>query len=432
MIQRNNVQPEKIIELTNEVLGKIGFVVLDRTVNGSAAGGIRFSPDVTIDEITRLARAMTLKWGFLNIPMGGGKAGIHANLQQLGCDRTTLMKAFGRSIASLVEKQIFFPGVDLGTTMEDLKIIMENAGRPLQGEQVDGSYCTALTVFETVKQLVVFLNYRLTELSFAIEGFGKVGSEVAKLLCGQGAKLMGISTQYGALYSEEGLDISKLLSLKSSFGDHLIDHYPLAEVIPIDQLLEKPVDLFVPGARPDTIHENNVSRVRAKMIVPIANIPFTLEIERKLTGRGIIIIPDFVANCGGILASGMHGHGFNLKDTQYLIETSYALVIKEIMRKAKNRHELIREIAEQAAWINHTSFNNTGPNPTGKVSRLMGLVKEKGLKGLGQRIAWRIYQKNPSISGPIRRAAISRYGEMGLEVTRNRIARLLFLQENKS
>ena len=414
-------QPHNVYRLSDDALGEIGYVVIDRAINGSAAGGIRFSPDVTVDEVARLARVMTLKWGFLNMPMGGGKAGINADLDHLGVDRSVLMRAFGRSIAPLVKEKIFFPGIDLGTTFDDLVEIMLAAGTPLKGDHIDGSLCTALTVFETIKQILKSSGLRFQGLSFAVEGFGKVGSKLAELLCNQGATLVGLSTLCGALYSEKGLDLSKLLVLKGQYGDHLIFHYQAAEILSLESLIEKPVDLLVPGARPDTINDSNVERVSAKLIVPIANLPITNSAEEKLLGRGIIVVPDFVANCGGILASSMHGIGFNLSDAQYLIQNIFSLVILEILQISKLQHKSIRSTAEAVAWQNHKSFLQDRNNPEKLIKRLAFLIKSSGFSGFYRRVAWRIYNRFPSISGPLRKAAIGRYGEMGLDVTLKRL-----------
>ena len=425
-------RPQKVVELIDDLLGRIGFVIIDRPVNGSTAGGIRYSSDVTEDEVARLARVMTLKWAFLNLAMGGGKAGIQADLEQLGCDRASLMKAFGRSIAPLVKDHSFYPGVDLGTNMEDLEIIMREAGSPLEGGQVDSSFCTALTVFEAIKQLSDFLNFKLNDLHFVLEGFGKVGSELAVLLCNQGARMVGVSTQFGALYSESGLDISELILLKKSYGDRLIEHYRHADVIPLEALFEKPVDLIIPGARPNAINENNVDQIKARMIVPIANIPFAPQTEGRLADRGVLIVPDFVANCGGILASGMYGQGFNLQDARFVIENVYAQVIEEILMSAKKQQRSIREIAESVAWRNYNSFHEVVLKPKGAPIRVIGLISTHGLTGLVRRIAWRIFQRYPSIQGALRHAAIGRYAEMGLEVTRDRIAGMSLTGDNVS
>ena len=412
--------PEQVIDLVDKVFGRIGFVVIDRLVNGSASGGIRYSQDVTIDEVSRLARVMSMKWAFLNIPMGGGKIGLIADLDALGCSRERLMEAFGHSLASLVQESTFYPGIDLGTTFDDLKIIMDAAGRPLDGEQIDGSWSTALTVFETIRQLADGMDRPLKGMRIALEGFGKVGSRLAEKLCNEGAILVAISTRFGGLYAGHGLDITELLALKSAHGDQLVDHFPAAQKIPIEELVELPVDLLIPGARPDVIHADNVDRVQAQMIVPIANIPYRLEMEDRLSLRGVKTVPDFVANCGGILASGLHSFGFDLDDTRDLIEFLFGPVVRTVIQEAKRQGRPIREIAEAAAWANHAAF--TQPTPSeGRGRRLLDVIRRQGLIGLYRRAAWRLFHSYPVTRDVVRRAALQRYGEIYLA---NTLARL--------
>ncbi|MEK7328717.1 MAG: Glu/Leu/Phe/Val dehydrogenase dimerization domain-containing protein, partial [Chloroflexota bacterium] len=166
--------PQLVVDVFDEPFGKLGYVVIDRPVQGIASGGVRFAPDVSVDELAGLARSMTYKWAFLNVPLGGAKSGIFADPSQLGCDRATLMEAFGRSIAPLVRQHVYYPGVDLGTTLDDLRAIMRGVGQPLPEKQIDGSFCTALTVFEAIRQTIKFNGLKLANLRVAVEGFGKV------------------------------------------------------------------------------------------------------------------------------------------------------------------------------------------------------------------------------------------------------------------
>jgi hypothetical protein len=128
----------------------------------------------------------------------------------------------------------------------------------------------------------------------------------------------------------------------------------------------------------------------------------------------------------------MYGQGFNLQDARFVIENVYAQVIEEILMSAKKQQKSIREIAESVAWQNHNSFHEVVLKPKGVPSRVIGLISTHGLTGLVRRIAWRIFQRYPSIQGALRYAAIGRYAEMGLEVTRERIAGMSFTGDNVS
>jgi glutamate dehydrogenase (NAD(P)+) len=410
--------PHLIIQVSDEVLGKLGCVVVDRPVQGMASGGVRFAPDVSPDELAILARSMTYKWAFLNVPMGGAKAGIWADPHQLGCDRVTVMEAFGRSIAPLVRQQVYYPGVDLGTTLDDLRAIMRGAGRPLLGQQIDGSFCTGLTVFETIRQVVHFNKLELNGLRVAIEGLGKVASTVTELLAQAGAKLVAVSTVEGAIIAEGGLDVSRLLSLKEQYGDLLVHQYLNLQPVTRDALFTQPVDLLVPGARPQAIHAGNADQVQVKLIVPISNAPMTPDAERILSARGIVIMPDFVANCGGVLASNMLSGGFAVKDVRRVVETSFAELVTGVLQRARQEGRPVNEIARALAWQNHRELNKSATASPSKIARVSSALKSQGWRGIWRRLAWRAHQRWPHLNGSIRHAAADRFAEMTLDTTK--------------
>lgn len=406
--------PNLTISIADAELGEIGYLVIDRTVNGSASGGIRFTPDVSIEELSSLAMAMTYKWAFLNVPMGGAKAGIFAEPETLGCERSELMAAFGRGMKSLVEKGVYFPGIDLGTTLDDLYAIMEGAGQPLVGEQIDGSFATALTVFETIRQVVKYSGKELSGVRVGLEGFGKVASAVAELLVDAGAKVVAVSTIEGMITSDDGLDVGELLILKNKFGDQLVHHVVPGEVKPTEEMYSLDVDLLVPGARPGVIHAGNVDQIRSKWIVPIANAPVTLEAEQRLDEMGIVYIPDFVANCGGILSSAMRGDHFQLDDVRHLVATTFADLVFGLLQESGLREEPFREFVRAVTWQNHLILEDPSAKPPGVGRRLPQLVKERNWTGVRNRVSYRIHSRNPQANGLIHASALDRYAELTL------------------
>jgi glutamate dehydrogenase (NAD(P)+) len=406
--------PNLIIQVSDETLGKLGYVVIDRPVQGATSGGVRFASDVSSDELVSLARSMTYKWAFLNMSMGGAKAGIFATPHQLDCDRVKLMETFGRSIAPLVCQRVYYPGLDLGTTLDDLRAIMRGAGRPLVSQQIDGSFCTGLTVFETIRQVTRFNGLELTNLRVAIEGFGKVASTVAQLLAQAGAKLVALSTVKGAIVAEEGLDVLRLLSLKQQYGDRLVHQYPDARPITRDALFTQPVDLLVPGARTHVVHAGNASQVQARLIVPISNAAVTREAEQLLIARGVVVMPDFVANCGGVMAADMRGVGFDVEDVRQMVEATFAKVVTSILQTAHREGQPVGEIARTLAWQNHRELNEPATTSSNRIGRVSQVLKSQGLSGVWRRLAWRAHHRWPRLNGAIRRAAADRYGELTL------------------
>ncbi len=415
--------PRLVIQVNNEKLGKLGHIVIDRPVRGSAFGPIISSPDVSPDELISLARTLTYKWAFLNIPMGGAMGGISADPQQVGCDRPTLMERFGRSIAPLVRQQVYYPGVDFGMTVNDLRAIMRGAGRPLTGQQVNAAFYTGLTVFETIRQVAGFNGLELPGLRVALEGFGKVGSVVADLLGQAGAKLIALSTSRGGIVAEEGLDVSRLLSLKQQHGGQLVDHYPEARQITREALFTQPVDVLIPGARSYVIHADNADQVQARWVVPIANAPITLEAERRLIVRDVLVIPDFVANCGGVLAVDIRSAGFDAEDIHYIVETIFAKVVANLLQSARRERQSVGEIARAVSWQNHHELDNGAVSVSAnKIAQISHIWKSQGLNGLWRRLAWQTHVRWSRLPGAVRWAAIDRFVEWKLGVTLNRVA----------
>jgi glutamate dehydrogenase (NAD(P)+) len=413
--------PRLTIEVADERWGLLGFVVIDRSVRGVAAGGVRFAPDVMPDELAGLARSMTYKWAFLNAPLGGAKAGICADPRRLGCDRTTIMETFGRCIAPLVRSQVYLPGIDLGTTLDDLRAIMRGAGQPLPEAQIDGGFCTGLTVFEAVRQVSRFSRQPLNGLRVAIEGFGKVASVVAELLAQAGASIVAVSTVEGAIVADSGLDLRLLLDLKRMHGDSLVRHYPGARPIALESLFTREVDVLIPGARPQVIHAGNVDHVRARAIVPIANAPLTSDAGRALAARGVVLVPDFVANCGGILASSLFSAHFDADDARWLIETTFAQTVANMLSRAQREGRSLGEVARAVAWQNQRELDQATRAAPGRFSRASRLIREREWRGVWRRMAWRAYHRWPRLKRLTRRAAIERFSEMGLGVTLKRV-----------
>lgn len=416
-INSQKILPHLVVDVIDGALGKIGFVVIDRPVRDASSGGVRFLPTVTLDEIISVARSMTYKWAFLNVPMGGAKAGIFADPAQLGCSRTDLMEAFGRSIAPLVLQGAYYPGIDMGTTMDDLRAIMRGVGQPLVGEQIDGSLSTALTVFEAIRQSARFSRLKLKNLRVAVEGYGKVASVLAHLLTEAGAKVVALSTIEGAILVENGLDPSLASSLRQQHGDTLVDHYPNAQRIAGEALYTQAVDVLVPGAETHVINAGNADQIQAGLIVPIANAPVTPEAEQLLTARGVVIMPDFVSNCGGILASDIRGAGFDIDDGRRMIETVFANVVASMLDRARCENRSVGDVARAVAWQNYLELDGlTTPSPDGK-GRISALLKNGDWGGLWRRAAWRAHQRWPRLKGATRRAAVERFVEFRLGTT---------------
>ena len=315
--------PENIIFFNNPTFSMKAVLVIDNSIYGTPAGGIRLAPDITIDEMVRLARAMTLKFCTYKVPAGGAKAGIWGS--PLDVDKKDiLLTSFADSIEPFIKNYLYYPGPDMGTDDNDLLKIFNIVGLPNLAPKKIGLFKHGVPVEElfTGYGVVYCLEYiynnleKLIENKFEktqkpriiLEGFGKVGTALAISLDELGFKLTGISTLKGAIFDEDGLNVEELLELKSSYGDDLVNQYESKNMIKIpkeklfDLSSEYPTEFIIPGARPDVIHKENIDKIGALAIVPAANIPYEKGITEQLKEKNIIAFPDFVSNAGEVLA----------------------------------------------------------------------------------------------------------------------------------
>ncbi|TXT61457.1 MAG: putative NADP-specific glutamate dehydrogenase [Promethearchaeota archaeon] len=319
----DDIGPEKIIAIRDPKVGLESVLVIDNSAYGIPAGGVRLAPDITVDEMARLARAMSLKFASYQMKIGGAKAGIWADPKDKE-KKDLLITAFGKAIEKYITDDIYYPGPDMNTTDEDMLKIFnvigapELAPNPLEMEKQGVPVEVLFTGYGVIYCLdAIHKNYsKFYESSkdlrekpkIILEGFGKVGTGIAMSLDELGYKLTGLSTLRGAIYDDEGLDLQRLLELRSEFGDDVVNEYESENLIRVEKeklfelSSEYSVDYLIPGARPDVINETNIDKIEAKAIVPAANIPYEKGIIPKLEEKNIIPFPDFVANAGEILA----------------------------------------------------------------------------------------------------------------------------------
>jgi glutamate dehydrogenase (NAD(P)+) len=320
----DDIGPEKIFLFRDSLINMRGFVVIDSSLTGITMGGVRIAPDITLNEIIRSARTMTLKGSIYKIPIGGAWAGIVSDPSME--NKELLIQSFTESIKTLIREDLFYPEPGLGTIDKDIEIILKLSGNPkLMPRRIGifkydiplkknyiglGAYYCLLTSYQNLNRY----NIGNTPIEWnepptvLLEGFGRAGSELAMHLKEGGFKLLGISTIEGAIFDEDGLDIDKLLELKKKYGDDLVNHYESEnlEKPPKEELFnlsgEYPVDFIIPGARPDAINSKNIDKIEPRAIVPISNNPYEKGILSTLYEKKILAVPDFISNAGDILA----------------------------------------------------------------------------------------------------------------------------------
>lgn len=352
----DGIGPEAVVLVADPETGMRGVLVVDCSLLGPAGGGIRMLPDITVKEVAALARAMTYKYGILGFPRGGCKAGIWGEPGMSGEQRRGIMRAFGRALKPYLAAKAATVGPDMGIGVEDLVQIYDAAGveYPRSGlfnQLVEGYplefHITGHGVIVAARTAFEVAGLDFARAKVAIEGFGHVGVGAARYAVKHGATLVAISTIEGAVYDEKGLDLERLLALRRQCGDACVRAYEGAQQIPNTEIYYLPVDLLVPGARPHVITERNVDKIKAKVISSGSNIPITDGAELRLTQRGILSVPDFIANGGGVIASWVDYLGGNVDQAFRANESLISRVVKEVLPEAIRRRMPPRIVAAE-------------------------------------------------------------------------------------
>ena len=297
-----------------------GHRVQHNEARGAAKGGIRYSTMVTLDEVKALAMWMTWKCAVVNLPYGGAKGGVVVDPKQLSRrELERLTRRYAAEIEIIIGPDRDVPAPDLGTDAQIMAWIMDTysmqkgfavpgvvTGKPVGiGGSRGRLEATGRGVLYIMQEACRERGIDLEGATVAIQGFGTVGGVTAKLINEAGANVVAVSDSQGGIYRESGLDIEDLYAHRRAGGllgehpGHGIDHEDITNA----QLLELPVDILIPAALEGQISEANAPRVRAKMVVEAANGPVTSGGDDILDERGIYLVPDILANAGGVVVS---------------------------------------------------------------------------------------------------------------------------------
>jgi glutamate dehydrogenase (NAD(P)+) len=326
---RDELGPEVVLEASDPATGMQGFLVVDNSVLGPSGGGCRLGPSVTRDEVAALARGMTYKFGIFGLPRGGCKSGIVGDPAMPADQKRDWLRAFGNALGPLVRDGEIAVGPDMGVTIDDVTHVYagaraQNPRIGLFSQVIDGDpagyHLTGYGVVCAADAALAAMGRTLRGATVAIEGFGQVGAGTARYAAQRGARIVAVSTVKGAIHDPGGLDVDRLLALRREQGDDCVPGYGGGESIDPGQIYYLDVDVLVPGARPYVLNSFNSDGVRAALVCPAANIAVTDQADEDLLARGIVCLPDFVSNSGGMLSSlvdivgGRHDQAFTVMD----------------------------------------------------------------------------------------------------------------------
>ena len=297
-----------------------GYRIQHSTSRGPAKGGIRFHPDVSADEVRALAAWMTFKCAVVNIPYGGGKGGVVCDPTKLSENEIrAITRRYTAAIAPLIGPEQDIPAPDVGTNAAVMGWIMDTysmlkghcihgvvTGKPLElGGALGRNDATGRGVMFTTHNILGKLDISAEGTTVAVQGAGNVGSVTAKLLHQSGMKVVAISDVSGGIYNPEGLDIPAILAYLAADRRNLLKDFNEEGTIHIsnEELLELDVTVLIPAALENHINADNADKIKAKLIVEAANGPVASEADPVLAEKGILIVPDILANAGGVVVS---------------------------------------------------------------------------------------------------------------------------------
>ena len=363
--------PEKILQVYDLKTGMRGVLVIDNTTLGPGKGGIRMMPTVTTEEVFRLARTMTWKCALAKIPFGGAKSGIVADPRQMTEQKKMEhIRAFSRALKRVCPS-LYVAAPDINTGEQEMAAFAEEngsmksaTGKPAhmcvkQGVKCGIPHEYGSTALGVVQAAFTAANYvdglDIDNATAAIEGFGNVGSFVAEYLSQIDVKVVAVSDSKGCIYNPAGLEYEKLLDVKTETGS--VINYRSGKVLENKELFELAVDILVPAALPDVINADNVERVKAKLVVEAANLPVRPEIEKTLSDRGVMVVPDILANAGGVISSYAEYRGYNPKRMLELVQRKIRLNTVKVIETALNKEVGLRDAAMNIAKERITKAN---------------------------------------------------------------------------
>ena len=306
----DDLGPARIVHVYRPITGLKAIVVVDNAAAGPAIGGVRMAADVSLEECFRLARAMTFKNAAAGLPHGGGKAVLFGDP---GCDperKEELVRAFACAVGPIVD---YIVGPDMGTDETAMAWVKDEIDRAVGlppefgGIPLDEIGATGFGLLAAAEVAKDYAKVDLDGATIAVQGFGAVGKHAARFFAERGSVLVAAADSSGTVYDTGGLNVAKLIAVKNE-GGHLADA-GIGRVLDRDAIVDVECDIWIPAARPDVINADNVDQLKTKLVVQGANIGVTEDAEARLYERGVVSIPDFISNAGGVICAAVEYEG---------------------------------------------------------------------------------------------------------------------------
>ncbi len=327
--------PVKIVHLWEAALGMRAILVIDNIAAGPSIGGVRMASDVSLEECFRLARAMTLKNAAAGLAHGGGKSVIFGDPHMPLEHKERWVRAFAAGVRN---ETGYILGPDMGTDEHCMAWSIDEGARAvglpaeIGGIPLDEIGATGFGLAVCAEVAREFCALELDGARVAVQGYGSVGRHAARFLAEKGAILVAAADSKGTLVDTRGLDLTELDELKRA-GRSVLDARR-GEKLPSEAVIDVECEVWIPAARPDVIRADNVERLRTRLVLQGANIPVSADAEEALHRRGVLAIPDFIANAGGVICGAVELHDGTQKQAFETIEERILRNTREVLEEA--------------------------------------------------------------------------------------------------
>jgi glutamate dehydrogenase (NAD(P)+) len=342
--------PARVIAVREPSLGLQGLLVVDNVAAGPAIGGLRIAPEAGTQECFRLARAMTLKNAAAGLPHGGGKSMLAGDPHMPRERKEQLVRAFA---CALRGESAYVFGPDMGTDEACMAWVHDEIGRAVGlprergGIPLDELGATGFGLRHAIEVAAKFSGFPLAGARFVVQGFGSVGIHATRLLAAEGAVLVGVADSQGALVNPKGIEVAALIAWKRAGNG--VSTFSGGSDAP-DGLLAVDCDVWIPAARPDAIRAADAPRLRARVIAPGANIAVTREAEQRLAADGVVCLPDFIANAGGVICAAAEFRGASEAQAFAAIAERIRANTEAVLEASRARQIEPRAAAEELAF----------------------------------------------------------------------------------
>jgi glutamate dehydrogenase (NAD(P)+) len=342
----DDLGPKAIVYIHEPRVNLKAILVVDNVAAGPAIGGVRMAPDVSLEECFRLARGMTYKNAAAGIPHGGGKSVIFADPAMDDSAKEPLVRAFANAIGPITD---YIVGPDMGTNETTMAWVLDEIGRcaglprELGGIPLDEIGATGLGVVVSTEVAADYLGLELDGARIALQGFGSVGKHAARFFAGKGALLVAAADSTGTVQKADGFDVTELIEFKEG-GGHFSD-FATGNKLDRDAVIAVDCDVLVPAARPDVVRADNQDQVQARLVVQGANIGVTGEAETLLHERGVLCVPDFISNAGGVICASTEFQGGTETQAFAAIEEKVRNNTQAVLERASSQNGMPRQAA---------------------------------------------------------------------------------------